>query len=87
MTKKEFITKIKEMGFTEYKFLNTDAPKYFYIILQYIRLSITISGRTIGIHVINKTDLDFGHSVLLKKTDKIDEKFLNSIKKLVRLFA
>lgn len=87
MTKKEFIAKIKEMGFTEYKFLNMDAPEYFYIILQHIRLSVTISGEKAGIHVINKTDLDFRHSVLLKKTDKIDEKFLNSVKKLVNLFA
>lgn len=87
MTKKEFIAKIKEMGFTEYKFLNTNAPEYFYIVLQYVKLSVTIMGKTVRIFVINKKDLDFMHSVLLKETDKIDEKFLNSVKKLVNLFA
>lgn len=87
MTKKEFVEELKEMGFTEFKFLNQDAPIYFYIILQHIRLSVTISGKAAGIHAINKTDLDFRHSVLLKKTDKIDDKFLKSIKKLVNFFA
>lgn len=90
MTKKEFITELKDLGFSEIKFINATAPEYFFIILQHIRLSVSFVGKNnkeICIHVLNKKDLDFTHNVLLKKTDKIDEKILKTIKKMVNFFA
>ena len=90
MTRKEFIKELKELGFVQLKYLNNTAPKYYYIYLQYIQVSVVFSGKknkTIGIYVRLKTDLDYMHNVLLKKTNKVDERFLRTIKKLVSFFA
>ena len=86
MTKEEFIKELKEMGFVQLITLNNVAPEYFYIYLQHIQLSV-VFWETIGVYVRQKTDLDYTHNVLLKKTDKADEKFLKTIKKLVNFFA
>lgn len=89
MTKKEFIKELKEMGFTQLKFVQDIYPEYFYIYLQHIQLSVVFGGNTkvVGIYARQKTDLDYTHNVLLKKADKIDETFLKKIKKMVNFFA
>lgn len=91
MTKKEFKAELKKIGFVQRKFFMEINPKseYFEMAAQYVMLMIFVetNSKKALVYIKNKHDNNFLHSVLVKETKKFDEKFLNSIKKMVRFFA
>lgn len=91
MTKKEFKAELKKMGFIQKKFFMEINPnsEYFEALGQHVLIIIFMetNSKKATVYIKNKHDNNFLHSVLVKETKNFDDKFLNSIKKIIRLFA